>query len=45
MVRLTKAMSDDEYEQAIKDLFDQVDSNNDKALQQGEFKEFMIAVA
>ena len=33
MVRLSKVMSDDEYEAAIKAIFDEVDSNDDKALQ------------
>ena len=45
MVKLSKVMSDDEYETAIKELFNEVDSNNDNALQQDEFKQFMIAVA
>ena len=44
-IRITKAMSAQEYEDAIKALFHQCDANGDGELQVNEFKPFMISVA
>ena len=45
MAKINRNMSDEEYEGAIKTIFDSVDANSDGVLQLDEFKNFMIEVA